>query len=51
MHKMCITEAESKFLNHKHHEVRNFYGLSIIPKSMIIESAINTPNSEIIEIF
>ena len=50
-YKMCFTEPESKFLNYKHHEVSNFYGLSKIHKSMVIESAINTQNSETIEIF
>ena len=50
-YKMCFTEPEWKFLNDKHHEVSNLYGLPKIDKSMIIESAINTQNSEIIEIF
>ena len=35
----------------KHYEVSNFYGLPKIHKSMIIESAIDIQNSEIIEIF
>ena len=46
---MCFTEPERKFLNDKHHEVYNFYGLLQIHISMTIESAINTQNSEIIE--
>ena len=50
-YKMCFTEPESKFLNYKHHEVSNFYELPKIHKSMVIESAINTQNSETIEIF
>ena len=50
-YKMCFTEPKWKFLNDKHHEVSNFYGLPKIHKSMIIESAINTQNTEIIEIF
>ena len=50
-HKMRFTKLEQKFLNHKHHEVSNFYGLPKVHKSMIIESAINTQKSEIIEIF
>ena len=50
-YKMCFTEPKWKFLNDKHHEVSNFYGLPKIHKSMVIESAINTQNSEIIEIF
>ena len=48
---MCFTEHQWKILNDKHHKVRNFYWLSKIYKSMIIESAINTQNSEVIEIF
>ena len=47
-YKMCFTEPEWKFLNDKHHEVSNLYGLPKIHKSMIIESTINTQNSEII---
>ena len=50
-HKMCFTEPECKFLNHKHHEVSSFYRLPKIHKSTIIESAINSEDSEIIEIF
>ena len=38
---MCFTEPEWKFLNDKHHEISNFYGLPKIHKSKIIESAIN----------
>ena len=48
---MCFTEPERKFLNDIHHEVSNFYGLPKAHKAMVIESAINTQNSEIIEIF
>ena len=48
---MCFNKPERKFLNDKHHEVSSFYGLPKIHKSMIIESAIKTQNSEIIEIF
>ena len=40
-YKMCFTEPEWKFLNDKHHEVSNFYGLPKIHKSMFIESATN----------
>ena len=50
-YKMCFTESEWKFLNDKHHEVGNFYKLPKIHKSIIIESATNTQNSEIIGIF
>ena len=48
---MCFTELEWKFRNDKHDEVSNFYGLPKIHKSMVIESATNTQNSEIIETF
>ena len=48
---MCFTKPEWKFLNDKNHEVSNFCRLPRIHKSMIIEPAINTQNSEIIEIF
>ena len=41
----------SKILKDKDHEVSNFYELPKIHKSMIIESAINIQNSEIIEFF
>ena len=50
-YKMCFTEPEWKFLYDRHHEGSNFYGSPKIHKSMVIESAINTQNSEIIEIF
>ena len=45
---MCFTEPKWRFLNDKHHKVSNFYGLPKIHKSMVIESAINTQNKEII---
>ena len=48
---MCFKEPEQKFLNDKHHEISNFYGLPKIYKSMVIESAINIQNSKIVEIF
>ena len=48
---MCFIEPEWKFLNDKYHEVSNFYGLLKIHKSIVIECAINTQISEIIEIF
>ena len=50
-HKMCFTEPKWKFLNDKHHEVRNFYGLPKTHESIIIESTINTQSSGIIEVF
>ena len=48
---MCFTEPERKFLKDKQCEVSNLNGLPKIHKSKITESAINTQNSEIIEIF
>ena len=51
MDKMCFTEPEWKFLDDNHHKVSNFYGLPQTHKSMIIETVINTQNTEIILIF
>ena len=50
-HKLFFTESEWRFLNDKHHEVSNFYGLPKIHKSKTIESAMNSLNIELIEIF
>ena len=47
---MCFTETQWTFLNDKHHQVSNFYELHKTDKSLVIESAINTQNSEIIDI-
>ena len=48
---MCLRGPERKFINDKQHELINFYGLPEIHKSKIIEFAINTQNTEIIEVF
>ena len=48
---MCFTELEWKFLHDKYYKVTIFYWLSLIHKSMVIESAVNAQNSEIIETF
>ena len=48
---MYFTEPEWKFPNNKHYEVSNFYGVPKSNKSKIIESVINTQNSEIIRTF
>ena len=48
---MYFSKPDQKFLNDKNGEVSNLYGLPKIHKSKIIESTINTQNSEIIEIF
>ena len=50
-YRMCFRETEWKFLNDKHHGITFFYVLRKIHKSMVVESAINTQNSEIIETF
>ena len=47
---MYFTKPERKFLNDKHHEVSNLYGLLQTQKSKIIESHINTQTSKTIEI-
>ena len=47
---MCFTKPERKFLNDKHHEGSNLYGLPQTQKSKIIESHINTETSKTIEI-
>ena len=47
---MYFTKSERKFLNDKHHEVSNLYGLLQTQKSKIIESHINTQTSKTIEI-
>ena len=46
-----FTEPERKFLIDKHYEVSDFHGVPIIHKSKMIDSAIITQNSEIIETF
>ena len=48
---MGFTEPEWKFLEDKHPKVSNFFGPPKVHKSKIIESVINTQNSDIIEIF
>ena len=50
-YKTSFIEPEWKFFNDKLHEVNSFYGLPKVHKYMVIKSAINTKNSEIIEIF
>ena len=47
-YKMCFTEPEWKFLTENHY---TFYALPKIHKSVVIESTINTQNSEVLEIF
>ena len=40
-YRICFIKPEWKFLNDKHHEVSNFYGLSEIHKPMVTKSALN----------
>ena len=50
-YKASFIEPEWKFFNDKLHEVSSFYGLPKVRKYMVIKSAINTKNIEIIELF
>ena len=46
----CFTESEKKFLNEKSFETSNFYGLPKIHKSKVIETAIHSQNTEVVEV-
>ena len=46
----CFIESEQKFLNEKSFETSNFYGLPKIHKSKVIEAAIHSQNTEVIEV-
>ena len=46
----CFTESEQKFLNEKFFETSNFYGLPKIHKSNIIDAAIHSQNTEVVEV-
>ena len=46
----CFTESEQKFMNEKSLETSNFYGLPKIHKSKLIEAAIHSQNTEVVEI-
>ena len=46
----CFTESEQKFLNEKSFETSNFYGLPKIHKSKVIEVAIHSQNTEVVEV-
>ena len=49
-HNKCFTESEQKFLNEKYFETNNFYGLPKIHKSKVIEAAIHSQNTEVVEV-
>ena len=46
----CFTESEQKFLNEKSFETSDFYGLPKIHKSKVIEAAIHSQNTEVVEV-
>ena len=46
----CFTESEQKFLNEKSFETCNFFGLPKIHKSKVIEAAIHSQNTEVVEV-
>ena len=45
-----FTKSEQKFLNEKSFEISNFYGLPKIHKSKVIEAAIHSQNTEVVEV-
>ena len=47
----CFTESEQKFLNEKSFETSNFYGLTKIHKSKVIEAAIHSQNTEVVGVW
>ena len=46
----CFTESAQKFLNEKSFETSNFYGLHKIHKSKVIEAAIHSQNTDVLEV-
>ena len=46
----CFTESEQKFLNEKSFKTSNFYGIPKIHKSQVIEAAIHSQNTEVVEV-
>ena len=46
----CFTESEQKFLNERSFETSNFYGLPKIHKSKVIEAAMHSQNTEVVEV-
>ena len=49
-YKKCFTESEQKLLNEKSFKTSNFYGLPKIHKSKVIEAAIHSQNTEVVEV-
>ena len=46
----CFIESEQKFMNEKSFETSNFYGLPKIHKSKVINAAIHSQNTQIVEV-
>ena len=46
----CFTESEQKFMNEKSFEASNFYGLPKIHKTKVIEAAVHSQNTEVVEV-
>ena len=47
----CFTEFEQKFLYEKFFKTSNFCGLPEIHKSKVIEAAIHSQNTEVVEVW
>ena len=50
-HNKCFTESEQKFLNEKYFETNNFYGLPKIHKSKVIQAAVHSQNTGVVEVW
>ena len=46
----CFTESEQKFLSEKSFEISDFHGLPKMYKSKVIEAAIHSQNTEVVEV-
>ena len=46
----CFTKSEQKFLNEKSLETSKFYGLPKVYKAKVIEAAIHSQNTEVVEV-
>ena len=46
----CFIESEQKFMNEKSFETSNFYGLPKIHKSKVINAAIHSQNTQVVEV-
>ena len=49
-HNKCFPESDQEFLNGKSFETSNCYGLPKILKSKVIEAAIHSQNTEVVEV-